>query len=256
MQLTASPVVVTGGASGLGRATVQRLEVAGALVCIADMNPPRTDDDAAPLGPRTIYVNADITDEASMTAVFDEAHAAHGSLRAVVHCAGRGGDRTRIIDRDGQPAPMESFAEVIRVNLLGTYNVLRLGAARIAASEPIDGERGAIVLTASVAAFDGQIGQTSYSAAKAAVHGMTLVAARDLASRLIRVNTIAPGVFDTPMLGRLRADIRADLEASVPHPKRLGAAEDYARLAVAILENAYLNGETIRLDGAIRMPPR
>jgi NAD(P)-dependent dehydrogenase (short-subunit alcohol dehydrogenase family) len=256
MQLTASPVVVTGGASGLGRATVQLLENAGALVCIADMNPPQTDDGHAPLGPRTIYVKADITDDASMATVFDEAAAAHGSLRAVVHCAGRGGDRTRIIDRDGQPAPMESFAEVIRVNLLGTYNVLRLGAARIAASEPIDGERGAIVLTSSVAAFDGQIGQTSYTAAKAAVHGITLVAARDLASRLIRVNTIAPGVFDTPMLGRLRADIRAALEATVPHPKRLGAPEDYARLAISILENGYLNGETIRLDGAIRMPPR
>ena len=159
-----------------------------------------------------------------MRAVFDAAESAHGPLRGVVHCAGRGGDRTRIVSRDGEPGPLDTFAEVIRVNLIGTYNVLRLAAARMARTEPIDGERGAIVLTASVAAFDGQIGQTSYTAAKAAVHGITLVAARDLASRLIRVNTIAPGVFDTPMLGRLREDIRAGLESAVPHPSRLGAA--------------------------------
>jgi NAD(P)-dependent dehydrogenase (short-subunit alcohol dehydrogenase family) len=162
----------------------------------------------------------------------------------------------RILDRDGDPAPLDPFAEVIRVNLVGTYNVLRLAAARIARTEPVGGERGAIVMTASVAAFDGQIGQTSYTAAKAAVHGITLVAARDLASRLIRVNTIAPGVFDTPMLGRLRADIRDGLAAAVPHPSRLGDPDDYAQLAVAMLTNPYLNGETVRLDGAIRMPPR
>jgi NAD(P)-dependent dehydrogenase (short-subunit alcohol dehydrogenase family) len=173
-----------------------------------------------------------------------------------VHCAGRGGDRLRILDRDGIAAPLQSFRDVLEINLIGTYNVLRLGAARIARSEPQDGERGAIVLTASVAAFDGQIGQTSYSASKAAVHGITLVAARDLASRLIRVNTIAPGIFDTPMLARLRDDIRADLAEAVPHPKRLGNPEDYAHLAASLLENGYLNGETVRLDGAIRMPPR
>jgi NAD(P)-dependent dehydrogenase (short-subunit alcohol dehydrogenase family) len=177
-------------------------------------------------------------------------------LRAAVHCAGRGGDRMRILDKNGDPGSLDTFAEVVRVNLVGTYNVLRLAAARIARAEPVDGERGAIVLTASVAAFDGQIGQTSYTAAKAGVHGITLVAARDLASRLIRVNTIAPGVFDTPMLARLRPDIREALEQSVPHPSRLGAPDDYARMAVSLLENSYVNGETIRLDGAIRMPPR
>jgi NAD(P)-dependent dehydrogenase (short-subunit alcohol dehydrogenase family) len=145
---------------------------------------------------------------------------------------------------------------VIRVNLIGTYNVLRLAASRIRRSEPIDGERGAIVLTASVAAFDGQIGQTAYTASKAAVHGITLVAARDLAASLIRVNTIAPGVFDTPMLGRLPENIRETLSSAVPHPKRLGDPKDYAELAVSMLRNGYLNGETVRLDGGIRMPPR
>ena len=165
-----------------------------------------------------IYAKADITDEASVTAALDTIEAAHGALRAVVHCAGRGGDRVRILDRDGNPGSLDTFAEVVRVNLVGTYNVLRLGAARIARTEPVDGERGAIVLTASVAAFDGQIGQTSYTAAKAGVHGITLVAARDLASRLIRVNTIAPGVFDTPMLARLRPDIREALERACRTP--------------------------------------
>ena len=255
MQLSGSSVVVTGGASGLGLATAVRLEEAGARVCIADLNPP-TEPDAKRLSPAATYVQADVTDETAMRAVFDAAEAANGPLRGLVHCAGRGGDRTRIVNRDGEPGALDTFAEVIRVNLIGTYNVLRLAAARMARTEPVDGERGAIVLTASVAAFDGQIGQTSYTAAKAAVHGITLVAARDLASRLIRVNTIAPGVFDTPMLGRLREDIRAGLESAVPHPSRLGAPDDYAQLAISILQNAYLNGETIRLDGAIRMPPR
>jgi NAD(P)-dependent dehydrogenase (short-subunit alcohol dehydrogenase family) len=175
----------------------------------------------------------------------------------VVHCAGRGGDRTRILDKNGAPGDLATFTEVIRVNLIGTYNVLRLAASKIAENETLDdGDRGAIVLTASVAAFDGQIGQTSYTASKAGVHGMTLVAARDLASRQIRVNTIAPGIMDTPMLGRLREDIREGLAATVPHPKRLGNPEDYARLALEMLENSYLNGQTVRLDGAIRMAPR
>jgi NAD(P)-dependent dehydrogenase (short-subunit alcohol dehydrogenase family) len=255
MQLNGASILVTGGSSGLGLATTRRLEAAGARVCIADLQPP-SDDDARGLSTSTTFAPADVTDEATMIAALDLAAAAHGPLRGVVHCAGRGGDRTRIVSRAGEPGSLETFAEVVRVNLIGTYNVLRLGAARIARSEPVDGERGAIVMTASVAAFDGQIGQTSYTATKAAVHGITLVAARDLASRLIRVNTIAPGVFDTPMLGRLRADIRSGLEATVPHPSRLGAPDDYARLAVSILENPYLNGETIRLDGAIRMAPR
>ena len=255
MQLNSVSALVTGGSSGLGLATVRRLLAAGARVGIVDLNPP-SDEDLAGLGASVVYAKTDITDEAAVTDALDDIEAAHGPLRVVVHCAGRGGDRVRILDKEGNPGSLETFAEVVRVNLVGTYNVLRLAAARIARCEPVDGERGAIVLTASVAAFDGQIGQTSYTAAKAGVHGITLVAARDLASRQIRVNTIAPGVFDTPMLARLRPDIRTALEASVPHPSRLGAPDDYAHMALSLLENSYVNGETIRLDGAIRMPPR
>ena len=255
MHLDSISALVTGGSSGLGLATVRRLRAAGARVGIADLNPP-SDEDLASLGAGVVYAKTDITDEVAVNDALDAIEGAHGPLRAVVHCAGRGGDRVRILDKEGNPGSLETFAEVIRVNLVGTYNILRLGAARIARTEPVDGERGAIVLTASVAAFDGQIGQTSYTAAKAAVHGITLVAARDLASRQIRVNTIAPGTFDTPMLARLRQDIRDSLAAAVPHPKRLGDPDDYAHLAVSLLENPYVNGETIRLDGAIRMPPR
>ena len=255
MKLDAVSTFVTGGSSGLGLATVQRLVAAGARVGIADLNPP-SDADLAELGDRVVFAKTDVTDEAGVDAALDAAESAHGTVRAVVHCAGRGGDRVRILDREGAPGSLDTFAEVVKVNLIGTYNVLRLGAARIARAEPIDGERGAIVLTASVAAFDGQIGQTSYTASKAAVHGITLVAARDLASRQIRVNTIAPGVFDTPMLARLRSDIREALEKTVPHPSRLGSAKDYAHMALSLLENGYVNGETVRLDGAIRMAPR
>ena len=255
MQLDSISALVTGGSSGLGLATVRRLRAAGAKVGIADLNPP-SDADLAELGEGVIFAKADITAEAAVNDALDAIEAANGPLRVVVHCAGRGGDRVRILDKEGNPGSLETFAEVVRVNLVGTYNILRLGAARIARTEPVDGEGGAIVLTASVAAFDGQIGQTSYTATKAAVHGITLVAARDLASRQIRVNTIAPGTFDTPMLARLRQDIRDSLAAAVPHPRRLGDPDDYAHLAVSLLENPYINGETIRLDGAIRMPPR
>jgi NAD(P)-dependent dehydrogenase (short-subunit alcohol dehydrogenase family) len=210
---------------------------------------------AKELGDRVRFAPADITAEDEVSAAIAVAGQA-GPLRAVVHCAGRGGDRVRIIDKEHQPGALDTFRQVIEVNLTGTYNVLRLAAAAMSHNEPADGDRGAIVLTASVAAFDGQIGQTSYTASKAAIHGITLVAARDLASWQIRVNTIAPGTFDTPMLARLRRDIRDGLAAAVPHPKRLGDPEDYGHLAVSLLENRYINGETIRLDGSIRMPPR
>ncbi|AFA73549.1 3-hydroxyacyl-CoA dehydrogenase type-2 Scu [Gordonia polyisoprenivorans VH2] len=253
MQLTDVSTLVTGGGSGLGLATARALRDRGANVVIVDLPTSPGETVAADIGAR--YVPADITDEAQLSAAFDAAEE-NGPLRGIVHCAGRGGDRLRIIGKDRTPAPLNSFEDVIRVNLFGTYNVLRLGAQRIAGNEPLDGDRGAIVLTASVAAFDGQIGQTSYTAAKAAVHGITLVAARDLATWAIRVNTIAPGTFETPMLGRLRDDIREGLAASVPHPRRLGKPEEYGRLAVEMLENSYLNGQTVRLDGAIRMAPR
>jgi len=179
-----------------------------------------------------------------------------GPLRAVVHCAGRGGDRLRILDREGKASPEDSFENVVRINLTGTYNVLRLAAERMALNEVVDGDRGSIVLTASVAAFDGQIGQTAYSASKGGVHAMTLVAARDLATHAIRVNTIAPGTFDTTMLARFPDEVRDRLGAAVPHPSRLGRAEEYADMAVALLTNGYANGSTLRLDGGIRMAPR
>jgi NAD(P)-dependent dehydrogenase (short-subunit alcohol dehydrogenase family) len=254
MHIAGSSAVVTGGASGLGLATARRIIDRGGSVVIADISEEQGAKAVADLGDNARFVRADVTDEAAVVSALD---AAVGPLRFVVHCAGRGGDRTRIIGKDRSPGDLETFAEVVRINLVGTYNVLRLAASRLAENETLDdGDRGAIVLTASVAAFDGQIGQTSYTAAKAGVHGITLVAARDLASWQIRVNTIAPGVMDTPMLGRLRSDIREGLAASVPHPKRLGDPDDYARLAVEMLENPYLNGQTVRLDGAIRMAPR
>jgi NAD(P)-dependent dehydrogenase (short-subunit alcohol dehydrogenase family) len=255
MQLNDTTIVVTGGASGLGQATAARLTDLGARVLIVDLPAADGAKAVAGLGGAARFAPADITSEPEFSAALQVAQEM-GNVRGVVHCAGRGGDRVRILDRSGAPGSLDSFAEVIRVNLVGTYNVLRLSAAILSGNEPVDGDRGAIVLTASVAAFDGQIGQTAYTAAKAGVHGMTLVAARDLASRQIRVNTIAPGIFGTPMLGRLNEQVRDSLAASVVHPKRLGDPADYARLAAELLQNPYLNGETIRLDGAIRMAPR
>lgn len=255
MRLADATIVVTGGASGLGKATAVNLIGLGARVLLVDLPGSAGRDTARELGLQARFAVADITATPEFDSALDQAQDL-GNLRGLVHCAGRGGDRVRILDKAGQPGSLESFAEVLRVNLAGTYNVLRLTAARLVGNEPADGDRGAFVLTASVAAFDGQIGQTAYTAAKAGVHGITLVAARDLASRLIRVNTIAPGIFDTPLLGRLEQRVRDSLAAAVVHPKRLGQPEDYARLAVELLQNSYLNGETIRLDGGIRMAPR
>jgi NAD(P)-dependent dehydrogenase (short-subunit alcohol dehydrogenase family) len=254
MELTGASIVVTGGASGLGLATARDLLNRGATVVIADLPTSAGEEVARTLG--IAFVAADITEEADVDAVLDVAEQA-GPVRGLVHCAGRGGDRTRILGRDGAPGGLATFAEVIRVNLVGTYNVLRLAAARMARNNVLaDGDRGSIVLTASVAAFEGQIGQTAYAAAKAGMHGMTLVAARDLSGSAIRVNTIAPGIFETPLLGRLPEEVREGLESTVPHPSRLGRPEEFARLAAELLGNPYLNGETIRLDGAIRMAPR
>lgn len=252
MRIDGISALVTGGASGLGLATAELLVDHGAFVTILDRPASDGEQVAHRLGNRVRFAPADVTSQDEVRSAIEQA----GPLRALVHCAGRSGDRTRILDKQNQPGPLDSFEEVLKVNLVGTYNVLRQAAAAMSRNDTVDGERGACILTASVAAFDGQIGQTAYTAAKAGVHGITLVAARDLASRQIRVNTIAPGTFDTPMLGRLRPDIRDDLVAAIPHPRRLGQAADYAHLAVSLLENSYVNGETVRLDGAIRMPPR
>jgi NAD(P)-dependent dehydrogenase (short-subunit alcohol dehydrogenase family) len=247
--------LVTGGASGLGLATAKRLLAAGAAVTIVDLPASAGALVARELGEMARFAAADVQDEAQMEAALDVAASFGRPLRAVVHCAGRGGP-VRVLDRDGKPGSLEKYEEIVRLNLVGSFNVLRLAAARMAATEAVEGERGVVVMTASIAAYEGQIGQIPYASSKAGVVGMTLVAARDLAGRGIRVMTIAPGIFDTPLLGRLAEPIRAALAASVPHPARLGAPEEFAMLALQIIENPMLNGETIRLDGALRMAPR
>jgi NAD(P)-dependent dehydrogenase (short-subunit alcohol dehydrogenase family) len=246
--------VVTGGASGLGLATARRLAKGGAKVVLLDLESSKGAEVAAELGSDARFVPGDVRTEAGVTPALDAAEE-FGPLRAVVHCAGRG-HAMRVLQKDGRPGSLEDYAAIINLNLIGSFNVLRLAAARMAAAEPAGGERGAIVLTASVAAWEGQIGQIPYASSKAGVVGMTLVAARDLASKLIRVATIAPGIFDTPLLGRLPQDVRDSLGKMVPHPSRLGTPDEYGALAVHILENPMINGETIRLDGAIRMAPR
>ena len=247
--------LVTGGASGLGLATVKRLVAAGARVVIADLATSNGAEVASSLGHAVHFAAADVADETGMAAACDLA-ASLGELRVLVHCAGRGGP-VRLLDKDGNPGSLATFEAIIRTNLVGTFNVLRLAASRMARNAlTAEGECGVCVLTASVAAFEGQIGQIPYSASKAGVVGMTLVAARDLATRGIRVCTIAPGIFDTPMLARLPEPVRVSLGASVPHPSRLGAPDEFAQLALHIVANPMLNGETIRLDGALRMAPR
>ncbi len=254
MDINGIVAVVTGGASGLGRATAERLVAAGAKVVLADLPGSDGDEVAKTMSNDTRFVAADVTDTDQMNAVFDAAEAM-GALRVIVHCAGRGGP-IRVVDREGNPGSLEIYESVVRINLIGSFNVLRLGAARMAKNEPVDGERGVVIMTSSVAAFEGQIGQIPYASAKAGIVGMTIVAARDLASHQIRVCTIAPGTFDTPILQRVLPEVREGLAAAVPHPRRLGRPDEFAKLAQQIVENAMLNGETIRLDGAIRMPPR
>lgn len=254
MDIKGRSAVVTGGASGLGRATAQRLADRGAHVVIVDLESSDGEKAAQDIGGETRFAPADVTSTSDMEAAFNIAEEA-GPLRMVVHCAGRGGP-LRVVDKEGMPGSLEVYTRVINTNLVGTFNVLRLGAARIAQAEAIDGERGVVVLTASVAAFEGQIGQIPYASAKAGIVGMTIVAARDLAGRLIRVCTVAPGTFDTPILARLSDDVRASLAKTVPHPSRLGHPYEFAMLVEQIIQNPMLNGETIRLDGAIRMAPR
>jgi NAD(P)-dependent dehydrogenase (short-subunit alcohol dehydrogenase family) len=254
MQVNGSVALVTGGASGLGLATVDRLLKEGARVVIVDLPSSNGEQAAAERGDAAQFVAADVREPDQVQAAVEAAEAM-GPLRILVHCAGRGG-ALRLVDREGNPGSLELYTEVVTINLIGTFNVLRLVAASMAKNEPVDGDRGVAILTASVAAFEGQIGQIPYASAKAGIVGMTIVAARDLAGKQIRVCTIAPGTFDTPLLNRLSDDVRASLAASVPHPSRLGEPDEYAKLALSIIDNGLLNGETIRLDGAIRMPPR
>jgi NAD(P)-dependent dehydrogenase (short-subunit alcohol dehydrogenase family) len=227
---------------------------AGARVVLLDLPSSDGAQAAADLGASATFVPGDVTTEEGVAPALDAA-TEFGPLRAVVHCAGRG-HALRVLSKDGTPGSLEDYSAIIQLNLIGSFNVLRLAAARMAEAEPIGEERGVVILTASVAAWEGQIGQIPYASSKAGVVGMTLVAARDLAGRQIRVATIAPGIFDTPLLGRLPEDIRDSLGRMVPHPRRLGVPEEYAALAQHILENPMINGETIRLDGAIRMAPR
>lgn len=254
MDLNNASVVVTGGASGLGLATASRLVDRGVAVTILDLPTSAGAEQAQSLGSLATFSPADVRDPEAVDAALELAES-RAPLRALVHCAGRGGT-VRVVNRDGSAGDFELYREIVDVNLAGTFNVLRLAAARMAAHDPIEGERGVCVLTASVAAWEGQVGQIPYASAKSGVVGMTLVAARDLARRQIRVSAIAPGVFDTPILARHSEEILQGLARQVPHPSRLGRPEEYAALALHVIDNPYLNGETIRLDGAIRMSPR
>jgi NAD(P)-dependent dehydrogenase (short-subunit alcohol dehydrogenase family) len=254
MNLTGASALVTGGASGLGLATVTKLIDRGVATTIVDLPSSAGVEVAEKLGDLATFSPADVREPEAVDRALDVA-TGRAPLRALVHCAGRGGT-VRLVNRDGSAGDYDLYREIIDINLVGTFNVLRLAAARMATNEPDDGERGACVLTASVAAWEGQIGQIPYASAKAGVVGMTLVAARDLSRSLIRVCSIAPGVFDTPILSRFSDEIRAGLASQVPHPSRLGRPEEFADTALHILDNAMLNGETIRLDGAIRMAPR
>ncbi|GAA2737546.1 3-hydroxyacyl-CoA dehydrogenase [Pedococcus aerophilus] len=254
MQINDSTVaLITGGASGLGGATVRRLHAEGAAVVIVDLPSSPGQALAEELGDMAQFVPADVRDEAQVQAAIDAAGEL-GTLRIVVNCAGVA-TPGRVVGKRG-PLGLEDFANVVNINLIGTFNVLRLAAAAMLTNEPVDGDRGVIVMTASIAAYDGQIGQAAYAASKGGVVGLTLSAARDLADKAIRVVTVAPGTFETPMLSGLPGEVKEVLEKQVPHPSRLGKPAEYANLVAHIVDNSMLNGEVIRLDGALRMPPR
>ena len=254
MQIKGQAALVTGGGSGLGEATARELARLGAKVAVLDVNLDNAKKVAADIG--GIALQADVTSGPSMEAALAEAAAAHGPARILMQIAGIGTAK-RVIGKDGNAASLEDFAKVVNVNLIGTYNAARLFAAACAKLEPMeDGERGAMVFTASVAAFDGQVGQQAYSASKGGVVGMTLPMARDLAQHGIRVCTIAPGLFNTPLMRTLPEPVQQSLAASIPFPSRLGKPEEFAELACHIVSNGHLNGEGIRLDGALRMAPR
>jgi NAD(P)-dependent dehydrogenase (short-subunit alcohol dehydrogenase family) len=254
MDIAGSSALVTGGASGLGLATATRLAAAGALVTIIDL--PSSDGKAVAerLGDDVSFAAADVTDPDGVAEALAVATRDSQQLRIVVNCAGIG-TPYKVVGKDG-PFPLDAFRKTIEVNLLGTFNVLRLAAAIMLEQEPVGEERGVIINTASVAAFEGQIGQAAYSASKGGIVAMTLPIARELARGLIRVNVIAPGLFETPLLASLPEEARTSLGTQVPHPSRLGQPSEYAHLVESIITNPMLNGETIRLDGAIRMAPR
>jgi NAD(P)-dependent dehydrogenase (short-subunit alcohol dehydrogenase family) len=255
MKIAGSTIVVTGGASGLGRATAERVHAEGGHAVLLDLPRSPGAEVAAAMGPRALFTPCDVTSADEVTAALDAAVARFGAIHGLVNCAGVAIAEKTLSKRG--PADLAAFTFVIQVNLIGTYNCIRLTAPHMAKNPPNeDGERGVIVNTASVAAFDGQIGQAAYSASKGGIVGMTLPIARDLAEAGIRVCTIAPGLFDTPLMGMLPEPARVSLAKQVPFPQRLGRPAEYAALAAHILENAMLNGETIRLDGAIRMAPR
>ena len=255
MNLEGSGALVAGGASGLGAATSGALAEAGARVVVGDLNAEKGEALAGELGGGAEFVQMDVTDEDQVSAAVERAAAADRGLRVSVTCAGIGWAQ-RVAGKQG-PHDLQIYRNVVNVNLVGTFNVLRLAAAAMNGNEPDgDGERGVCVNTASAAAFDGQIGQTAYASSKAGVVGLTLPAARDMASRGVRVVTIAPGTFDTPMLALLPEEQRDALAAQIPFPSRLGRPEEFASLVVEVVRNRMLNGETIRLDGALRMPPR
>ena len=254
MNIQGQAAIVTGGGSGLGEATARELARLGAKVAVLDVNMDNAQRVAKDI--QGVAIHCDVTNPESMQAAIEQAAAAHGTARILMQIAGIGSAK-RVVGKDGNAAPLEDFARVIHVNLIGTYNAARLFAAACAKAEPMeDGERGAMVFTASVAAFDGQVGQQAYSASKAGVAGMTLPMARDLAQHGIRVCTIAPGLFATPLLRTLPEPIQASLAASIPFPARLGKPSEFAELACHIVSNGHLNGEVIRLDGALRMAPR
>jgi len=254
MQIQGQAALVTGGASGLGEATARSLAAQGAKVAVLDRNAELAEKVASEIG--GVACPCDITDPASVQAAIDKAAAAHGPARILMNVAGIGSAK-RVVQRDGSAAPLEDFVRVVNINLIGTYNVSRLFAAACSKLNVLDnGERGVMMFTASVAAFDGQVGQQAYSASKAGLAGMTLPMARDLAQHAIRVCTVAPGLFATPLMKELPEAVQQSLAASIPFPPRLGKPEEFAELACHIVTNGHLNGEVIRLDGALRMAPR
>ncbi|AEF40182.1 3-hydroxyacyl-CoA dehydrogenase [Hoyosella subflava] len=253
MDINGSVAVISGGASGLGHATAKALNKLGAKVVLLDLPSPRGDDAAREIGDGAVFIPTDVTSAEQAEAAIGQA-AELGDIRVAVNCAGVA-TPGKVLGRRGV-LPLEDFERVVRINLVGTFNVIRLAAEKMSKTEPINGERGVIIDTASVAAFDGQIGQAAYAASKGGVAALTLPVARELASHLIRVVTVAPGIFETPMLLGLPEEAQKSLGQQVPHPSRLGKPGEYAALVTHIIDNPMLNGETIRLDGAIRMAPK